>query len=68
MNYYEKLVDRINRSMEKDPRSAMIMDMGTFHIIAKGRNMASLNKKMSGKMPSNSLIFQKPSEKVSWIL
>jgi len=69
MNYYETLVTKINQSMKKHPRSAMAMDMGSFAIIAKGADLQALGRKMPApKAGSRSLVFQKPSEKVTWIL
>ncbi len=69
MNYYEKLVHKINQSMEAHPRSVMAMDMKTFAIIAKGKNLKDLRRKMpSSKKGADSVIFQKPSPKETWIL
>jgi len=68
VTYYEKLVRRMNQSMAKDPRSAMVMDLGTFQIIAKGATLDSLGKKMAGKPLENTIIFQKPNQKAAWIL
>ena len=68
-NYYETLVAKINRSMKRHPRSAMAMDMGSFAIIAKGANLKALGRKMPPlKAGTRSLVFQKPSEHVTWIL
>lgn len=69
MNYYEKLVRRINQSMNAHANSAVAMDMRTFSIIAKGKNLKDLRRKMSpAKDNSHSVIFQKPSPNVTWIL
>ena len=69
MNYYEKLVKKINQSMKENPRSAMVMDMGSFEIVAKGSNFKSLGKKLSAlKKGAPAVVFQKPSEKAAWIL
>ena len=69
MNYYEKLVKKINRSMEADPKSAMVMDMGSFEIIAKGNSIKSLTKKVAALgRGTQTVVFQKPSEKAAWIL
>jgi hypothetical protein len=69
MNYYEKLVKQINRSMKADPKSAMIMDMGSFEILAKGSSIKSLTKKVSALSGgTQTVVFQKPSEKAAWIL
>ena len=42
MNYYEKLVKKINQSMAANPKAAMVMDMGSFEILAKGSSIKSL--------------------------
>lgn len=68
MTYYEKLVKKVNESMAAHPRSAMAMDLDTFRIVAKGPNLAALDKKMAGKKRDHTLIFQKPSQKASWVL
>jgi len=69
MNYYEQLVKKMDQSMNANPRSAMAMDMGNFEIIAKAPSFKALGKKLqNSKNPDRSVIFQKPSEKVTWIL
>jgi len=69
MNYYETLIVEIGKSMELHPRSAIAMDMSNFKVIAKGNTFETLSKKMSGKTHgANTIVFQKPNQKVSWIL
>lgn len=68
MNYYEKLVKKINQSMNAHPNSAIAMDTKTFSVIAKGKNLKDLRRKMPSKDNPDSLIFQKPSPSVTWIL
>ena len=69
MNYYEKLVKKIDQSMRAHPRSAMVMDMGSFEIIAKSRNIKSLSKKLPRAAKGiSTVVFQKPSEKAAWVL
>jgi predicted lactoylglutathione lyase len=70
MNYYEKLVKKINQSMDAHPRSAMVMDMSNFEIIAKSTDFKSLCKKLpnSCKDGGRFVVFQKPSQNVTWIL
>ena len=68
-NFYEKLVKKIDQSMKAHPRSAMVMDMHNFQIIAHAPDIKSLR----GKLPAagknlSTVIFQKPSEKTAWIL
>jgi hypothetical protein len=66
MNYYEKLIKKMNQSMKEHPRSAMVMDMGSFEIVAKGSNIKSLRRKLAKTHAG--VIFQKPSDKAAWIL
>jgi hypothetical protein len=69
MNYYEKLVKRVNQSMNDHPHSAMVMDMGNFEIIAKSPNFKSLSKKMPETTKGiSTVVFQKPSQTAAWIL
>lgn len=69
MNYYETLVKKINESMEEHPRSLMAIDMNSFEIIAKGSNFKSLCRKLpDSKAGARSVVFQKPSQSVTWIL
>ena len=69
MNYYEILVKRINQSMNAHPRSAMLMDMSNFKVIARSNNLNGLSKKISSKMHGlNTIVFQKPNQRASWIL
>jgi len=69
MNYYEKLVKKIDRSMKAHPRSAMAMNLKNFDIIAKGPNFGSLGKKMAGAQGDiSSIVFQKRNQKAAWIL
>jgi hypothetical protein len=69
MNYYEKLVKAMNRSMKRHPHSAIVMDMSNFSIIAKGTDIKAVSRKMqNSKDGVRSIIFQKPSPKVTWIL
>lgn len=69
MNYYEKLMDEISKSMVLHPKSAMVMDMSNFKVIARSNNLDGLSKKMSGKTHCvNTIVFQKPNRKASWIL
>jgi len=69
MNYYEKLVRKMDQSMKAHPRSAMAMDMTNFKIVAKGSNIKSLHGKLSAaKSAVPTVIFQKPSPGAAWIL
>ena len=67
MNYYEKLVKKMNRSMKEHPRSAMVMDMNSFRVIARGRDLESLSKKLS-RGDKTTVVFQKPNQKAAWVL
>jgi hypothetical protein len=70
MNYYEKLVSRIEKSMEAHPRSTLVMDTGSFKIIAKGRDFKSASRKLraSAKPRGVAVVFRKPQEDAVWIL
>ena len=69
MNYYEKLVKHIDRSMKAHPRSAMLMDMRSFGIIARGPNFKSLGKKVAGAQAGvSTIVIQKRNQKAAWIL
>lgn len=67
MTYYEKLVKKMDRSMKEHPQSAMLMDVNTFRVVAKGRNLEELTRKISGKM-QDVIAFQKPNPEETWIL
>jgi hypothetical protein len=64
MNYYEKLIKKMNQSMKEHPRSAMVMDMCSFEIVAKGSTIKSLSRKLAGTHAG--VVFQKPQ--AAWIL
>jgi hypothetical protein len=69
MNYYEKLVKHIDRSMKAHPRSAMVMDMSSFDIIARGPNFKSLGEKAASTHAGvSTIVFQKRNQKAAWIL
>jgi hypothetical protein len=67
MTYYEKLVKKMDRSMKEHPQSAMLMDVNTFRVVAKGKNLEELTRKISGKM-QDVIPFQKPNPEATWIL
>ena len=67
MTYYEKLIKKKDHSMKMHPKSAMLMDVNTFRVVAKGKNLEELTRKISCKM-QNVIAFQKPNPKVTWIL
>lgn len=69
MSYYEKLIKKMSQSMKEHPRSAMVMDMSSFQVVAKSHDIKSLSKKLPrGDKMAPAVVFQKPSEKASWIL
>lgn len=67
MNYYEKLVKKMSQSMKEHPRSAMVMDMNNFQVIAKSHDFKSLSKKLP-RPDKTTVVFQKPDQKAAWIL
>ena len=70
MNYYEKLVSKIDQSMAAHPRSAVAMDLGSLKVVAIGPNVRAVSRKVSASKldSSRAVIFQKPSSKVTWVL
>lgn len=69
MNYYERLVKKINQSMDAHPRSAMVMDMSNFEVVAKSNDFKSLCRKLPDtKSGGRFVIFQKPATNVTWVL
>lgn len=70
MNYYEQLVAKMNQSMDEHPRSVLVMDMDSLKIVAKGATVQTAARKFhaANLELSRSVIFQKPSTKVTWIL
>ena len=68
MTYYEQLLDKMNQSMAAHPQSVMVMDYGSQKILAAGRNVEKMSRKMRGRKPGVSIVFQKPKEKAVWIL
>lgn len=69
MNYYEKLAMKVSQSMKANPHSAIVMDMNSFEVIARGKNIGSLSKKMTA-IPAgvSTVVFQKPNQAAAWIL
>jgi hypothetical protein len=69
MTFYEKLVKKMSQSMRQHPHSPMVIDVNTFQIIARSRDLKSLSKKLprGGKAPAT-VVFQKPHPKPAWIL
>jgi hypothetical protein len=72
MNYYEKLVAKINRLAKENPRSAIAMNVETFEVVAKSGNLKSLEKKIASSKTGischSTVVFQNRSQKVAWIL
>lgn len=72
MTYYEKLVKKINESMDANPRSALVMDLGSLEIVAKGSDFKAIGKKLNGlQKPSKNpqtVVFKKSNQKAAWIL
>ncbi len=69
MNYYEKLVQKLNQAMAANPKSAMVLDMGSFEVIAKSSSLKSLSHKLPGLRTRNqTVVFQKQSASPAWIL
>ncbi len=70
MNYYEELVRQIDKSMKAHPRSTVVMDSGSFKIIAAGRNTRAVARKLKRTKPGRgtSVVFKGLDKKAVWIL
>ena len=70
MTYYEQLLSKMNKSMAAHPHSAMIMDYGSQKILATGRDLEKMGRKIRARKsaPGVSVIFQKSKENAVWIL
>jgi hypothetical protein len=55
--------------MKEHPRSAMVMDMNSFQVVAKSHDFKSLRKKLrQTDETATTVVFQKPNQKAAWIL
>jgi hypothetical protein len=61
MTYYEKLVRRMNQSMEAHPHSTIVMDAGTFEVVATGTNTRRLASRLKKLHHPNVVVFQRPN-------
>jgi len=61
MTYYEKLVRRMNQSMEAHPHSTIVMDASTFEIVATGTNTSRLARRLKKLHNPNVVVFQRPN-------
>lgn len=70
MKYYQELIKHMGRSMKAHPRSTVVMDSGSFKIIARGRNITNLTRKLGRAKTEHGVpvIFQLPEKNVVWIL
>ena len=70
MTYYEQLLGEMNKSMAAHPQSAMVMDYGSQKIVAAGRDLEKVSRKIRARKSAHqlSIIFQKPKENAVWIL
>lgn len=70
MKYYQELIKQIDRSRRAHPRSTVVMDSGSFKVIARGRNLTKLTRKMRGARTKHGVpvVFRLPDEKIVWIL
>lgn len=60
MTYYEKLVQRINKSMKAHPRSTIAMDVNTFEVVATGTDTSRLARRLKKLHNPNVVVFQRP--------
>jgi hypothetical protein len=70
MNYYEKLVSHIDKSMKAHPRSTIVMDTGSFKVIAKGKDFESVSRILHSTSAQRgvAVVFRKPTKNAVWIL
>ena len=70
MTYYEKLMARMDKAMDKHPRSTVAMTLDTFKVIAVGRNMRKVGGQMRKRLRPNQIpvVFQRPKKGETWIL
>ena len=70
MTYYEQLVREMDKSMAAHPQSTVVMDYGSRKIVAAGRDLEKMSRKiLAQKSPDRvSIIFQKPKDNAVWIL
>jgi KaiC/GvpD/RAD55 family RecA-like ATPase len=70
MGYYEELVKKIDKTMKAHPRRTVIMDAGTFKVLATGKDAAKLSRKLKRQRgrQASAVIFQQPDEEAVWIL
>jgi len=69
MNYYEELVKRVGKAMRKHPQSTVVMDAGSFRVVAMGRNSRQLSRKLRARKRGGvAVVFEQPREDAVWIL
>lgn len=70
MTYYEQLVGKMNESMAAHPQCTVVMDYGSQKIVATGRDLEKMSRKLRARKSANriSIVFQKPKENAVWIL
>jgi predicted double-glycine peptidase len=61
MTYYEKLVQRMDKSMQAHPRSTIAMDANTFEVLATGTDTARLAQRLKKLHHPNVVVFQRPN-------
>jgi hypothetical protein len=61
MTYYKKLVWRMSQSMEAHPHSTIVMDAGTFEIVATGTNTSRLARQLKKLHHPDVVVFQRPN-------
>lgn len=70
MTYYQELINHIDRSRRAHPRSTVVMDAGSFKVLAHGRNLTKLTAKLRRAKTKHGVpvVFRLPEKKVVWIL
>ena len=70
MTYYEKLMARMDKAMDRHPRSTVVMTADTFKVLAAGSNARKVANTMRKKLKPHQVpvIFRRPMPNETWIL
>ena len=70
MSYYERLKRHVERSMKRYPDSTVVMDSDTFKIVATGKDIPTLKRRLkkAHQTPKKPVVFQRIKDDAVWIL
>jgi hypothetical protein len=65
MSYYQNLINHMEKYMRLHPNSAIVMDSDTFKVIATGKNMKAIARRMKKAAPLTGIpvLFQRTKAK-----